>query len=556
MRRHRRLANLLFFGGWSLIGSVSARAEVGDILWTFDTGGAVFASPTLGRDGTIYLGSNAGTCVALSPTAGSPSVRWTYTADDWIDATAALAEDGTVYIGTYNSTLIALDPETGEANWEFSLGEEEGLFGIVQASPAVAADGLIIVPTSAGVLHAIEPNGVQRWSYEFDADCRSSPAISLDGRLFFGADDGQLRCLSVEDGSVLWSFPVDGAGEEANRIYGSPALDAEGNVYVGSGNGFLYSVDALGQLRWQFETPEAVDTTPAVDEANNVYFASRNGSIYSVDPAGELNWSAFLGDVFYSSPLLGANGYLYATYFGGEGQSHVVAFAPGGSEVWQATIESIIDSSLVLTPDGTLLVGAFDGLLYAIEAEETTLAYEAPWARFRRDTRGRGRVVAGTPPAIGSGASILALSEGALGTFAVETISESPLSFAWRKEDVLIGTSTQPRWSLSPMGTEVVGRYDVLVSNLVGEVISPGMLAVQLDGPSLTPDGVSSRLVTNYLAPQGEGTTVESSATLSGWEVADESAVSRQSLPDGMEQITVSLPGSVAPIHVRLNWEP
>ena len=113
---------------------VSVEAAIGDILWTFDTGAPVFASPTLGRDGSIFVGSNANTFSALTPTDSDPRLRWIYQADDWIDATAAIGDDGTVYVGTYNSTFVALEPDTGEVRWEIQVGASEGQFGVIQAS--------------------------------------------------------------------------------------------------------------------------------------------------------------------------------------------------------------------------------------------------------------------------------------------------------------------------------------------------------------------------------------------------------------------------------------
>ena len=84
--------------------SLELRAEIGDILWSVDMEEPIFASPTLGRDGTIYIGSNASTLTAYRANETEAVPLWTYTTNDWIDATAALGEDGTIYVGTYDST--------------------------------------------------------------------------------------------------------------------------------------------------------------------------------------------------------------------------------------------------------------------------------------------------------------------------------------------------------------------------------------------------------------------------------------------------------------------
>ncbi len=549
----RGLVQFVLFVGLIGAGKIGQGAT-GDILWTYDTGGPVFASPTLGRDGTIYIGSNASSCVALSPTSGDPVEKWTYMANDWIDATAAIGEDGTVYVGTYDSTLVALDPDTGEAKWEITLGEGEGLFGVVQGSPAITSEGLIIVITSAGLTHAILPSGEEAWFFEFGADSRSSPAIDLEDRIYFGADDGLLRCLNVS-GELEWSFAVDGAGEETSRIYGSPSIDGDGNVYVGAGNGFLYSVDAAGQLRWRFATPEAVDVNPAVDAENNIYFASRNGSLYCVSQEGELCWSNFLGDIFYSSPIIDANGFVYITYFGGQGSSYVVAFAPGGAEVWQTEITAIIDSSLVLTPDGTLLVGAFDGLVYAIESDAGQ-DYTVPWARFRRDTRGRGRVIEGALPEIAEGLRPLVLPQGGTGRLDFGD-TQGGETFAWRRDGETLGVTALPNWTVGPLSQGDIAFYDVVVSNEVGEVVSPMSCVAQLgDLRWSLVDGVPSlSMIISH--PVNDGIAFRDSSDLMNWGVDGVTVIRSENLSADIQETEIALPmRGDREGYVRMEWQP
>ena len=263
-----------------------ASAAPGDLLWSFETGGPVYASPTLQSDGTILIGSNDSKFYALTPGQTEATVKWSIDAGDWIDSTAAIGSDGTAYFGTYDSKLFAIDTASGNVKWEHSIGEAGGEFGVIQSSPAIMADGSIVITTSAGFVHRISDSGEELWSYEIGAESRSSIAVDAQGRLYFGADDGVVYCLNAS-GEEQWTFSVDGAGEEASRIYSSPAIDQEGNVYIGSGNGNLYSLTSEGTFRWAFATSEAVDASPAVDEDNQIYFASRNGLAYCVNPNGD-----------------------------------------------------------------------------------------------------------------------------------------------------------------------------------------------------------------------------------------------------------------------------
>ncbi|MGY8688015.1 MAG: outer membrane protein assembly factor BamB family protein, partial [Verrucomicrobiales bacterium] len=492
----------------------------------------------------IFIGSNANTFTALTPTAGEPKLKWTYTADDWIDATAMIGDDGTVYVGTYDSTLVALNPDTGEVRWKTQVGADEGQFGVIQASPALASDGQIIVSTSAGFIHGILPTGEEAWFFEIGADTRSSPAIGLDGRIYFGADDGKVYCLDAT-GQLVWSYAVDGAGEDDSRIYSSPSMDRVGNIYVGSGNGFLYSLDSAGQLRWKFETPEAVDVCPAIDSENNVYFATRNGSLHCVSQEGVEQWSKFLGDIFYSSPVIDANGFVYITYFAGQGRSFVVAFTPGGQEVWQTEIASVIDSSLVLTAEGTLLVGAFDGKVYALEGG-APLDYTLPWPRFRRDTRGRGRVIEGALPTIIEGLSPLALAQAGVGSFSL-TSGDAGDRYAWRRAGETIASTVLSSLSVGPITLADVGIYDVIISNDHSEVLAPSTFLTQV---SMDGAGV------DFTYPGDLGIGLFQSTNLIDW-TKDGLSLSVTDDPSaGLQTASVSLLGEAGYHYVRLSWEP
>ncbi len=54
--------------------------------------------------------------------------------------------------------------------------------------------------------------------------------------MYVGADDRHFYALDGKDGSKKWSFEADGLFDS------SPALAADGTVYVGCGNGCLYAI--------------------------------------------------------------------------------------------------------------------------------------------------------------------------------------------------------------------------------------------------------------------------------------------------------------------------
>lgn len=533
---------IFWFAASFLLASGASPAAPGDIIGSFTTGAPVYASPALGPDGTIYIGSNDARCYALEWNSEGLKQRWVYPADDWIDSSAAMGPDGTVYIATYNSTLAALDPVTGTEHWTVSVGETEGAFSVIQASPAIAADGAIVLTTIAGFAHAYDPDGNELWSFEIGEASQSSPVIDQQGNIYFGADDGKVYCLNAS-GEVQWTFAVDTAGAEESRIRSSPAIDSQGNLYVGAGDGFLYSLTANGALRWKFQTPEAVDSTPAIDRSNQIYFGSRNGSLYCVDQGGELVWSTYLGDIFYSSPVIDDNGFVYATYFGGQGKSLVIAFAPGGVEVWQTQIEAVIDSSLTISPDGILYVGGFDGTLYAIEGSGGALDYLSPWPRFRKDIRGRGRVIPGSLPDIATWPSAGVTREGGGAEFSVVTADAVENQYFWRKNGNVIRDTGSSTLTLGQVTKDAVGIYDVIVSNQFGEILSPPTFLALYAAPSYTVLSSLSRFSTQFTypdLPDGQDVVITRSTDLVHWTSEDLVVQPLASLTEGNQEVTAT----------------
>ena len=122
-----------------------------------------------------FRGNTSLTGVSDSALPAELSLKWTYEADEAIDSSAAIA-DGVVYVGTYAGTLIALDLESGDERWSYSTGE----VGIGESSPAVAGD-LVFIGDLGGIFHAVDTTtGTARWTYETLGEIKSSPVIVGD----------------------------------------------------------------------------------------------------------------------------------------------------------------------------------------------------------------------------------------------------------------------------------------------------------------------------------------------------------------------------------------
>lgn len=156
-------------------------------------------------------------------------------------------------------------------------------------------------------------------------------------------------------------------------------------IYVGSNDGYLYSFDWNGNLRWKWiadpNNPSPIVSSPAVDDQGNVYFGDSNGHFYCLrdnyTPMAPnlptLLWSYSLNaPLRISSPVI-ANGVVIVSSDNGD----VYAFYADGVLAWQYSTgagvpsDAEIPPSPTVAPDGTIFIGDGNGILHAINPDGT-----------------------------------------------------------------------------------------------------------------------------------------------------------------------------------------
>ncbi len=153
------------------------------------------------------------------------------------------------------------------------------------------------------------------------------------------------------------------------------ALDS---VFVGSDDGYVVALDSNGEMRWRFATDGFVRAAPVV-HGRTVLIHSDDGSLYRVDAeSGALVWRARLGADPVRRLAFGAPGFRYDHYgssptvyrervFVGHEREVVALELETGSIVWKTPLPDITTSTPTLT-QGNVLVGSFDGNVYALDA--------------------------------------------------------------------------------------------------------------------------------------------------------------------------------------------
>jgi outer membrane protein assembly factor BamB len=253
----------------------------------------------------------------------------------------------------------------------------------ITASPTVSADGLVLFASHSGKVFAANAEGKTAWTFTAADMVWSTPAIAANGTIYVGSDDDNLYSLEGKTGKVLWKYRVGtcqqtvGIGPEATRcdVDAGPTIGPDGALYTG-GDG-IYAINPNGTLRWRFSTGGHVSSSPALAADGSVYAGSQDNSVYAVGPDGRRLWEFRARDDVESSPAIEEDGTIYI----GSDDNRLYALSPQGQMLWAFTTGDDIRASPAIGRDGTIYIGSYDGLLYAIRRDGTLL-----WA-FRTGDR-------------------------------------------------------------------------------------------------------------------------------------------------------------------------
>lgn len=265
----------LFVGGKE--GKLYAIGSDGSVRWTYPTPEPIYSSPAVTSNGDVYVASTDGWLYALNTDGGK---RWAFKTkasanlQGAIFASPSIGPDGTVYVaGLYDPNLYALNPADGTVKWacDFELYPENAsdtdgpkTGGWPFASPVVGADGTVYQTLLYDShLYAIEPTaGTIRWALDLldipagegatvetdpYADGWSEPVIGPDGTIYMSLDDPYLRAVDP-NGTIKWATKLGDIGAFTLTV------DANGFVYAACDDGYVYLVDSDGQQTGRWKT--------------------------------------------------------------------------------------------------------------------------------------------------------------------------------------------------------------------------------------------------------------------------------------------------------------
>jgi len=204
-----------------------------------------------------------------------------------------------------------------------------------------------------------------KWQFDTGGYVGTSPAIAADGTIYFGSFDDYIYAVNP-DGTQKWRYQT-GWG-----INSSPAIGEDGTVYIGGRDGYVYAMNPNGTLKWRYQTGNDIQkSSPAIGTDGTIYLGSLDGYLYSLNPGGTLKWRVEVGWAD-SSPAIGADGTIYIC-----ADNFLYAVNPDSSVKWLYEAADSVESSPAIGDDGTIYFGCDDGNLYAIDSSgDYVWAYE------------------------------------------------------------------------------------------------------------------------------------------------------------------------------------
>jgi len=357
------------------------------VVWRWQGAQAFLSTPSIGEDGTVYVGNARFPVCAIEPATGT--ALWCSTNEEGrlADRSApAIASDGTVYIGTRDNDLWAIEPGSPTATvlWRQKVCTD----GDITTSPSIAPNGVVYMGSNslgAGWLFAMCPGSTRqvKWCTQLGGGIRNvSPALSPDAATLYVTSRGTtLHALDAATGAERWRRVLELRPNAAPWPNYTPVVDpATGRIFVGFDAG-VFAVEPDGTVALLFSTGrERIESPPALGLDGTLYVGASRGAasstFYAIHQDGSLAWSfpipAGKGRFRNNQAVVGSDGTIYVAV-----KTTLYALDPngngagGGRVLWQLGDDAgtVFQSSPVIGGPGRLYIGNGDKVapvLYAI----------------------------------------------------------------------------------------------------------------------------------------------------------------------------------------------
>lgn len=299
--------------------------------------------------------------------------------------TPVITGNGTIYIAaktttTPNYLFAVIDKGPGNnggigIKWKYPLDSNS------LVSPVRDLSGVVYIGTTSGSLYAISDSGnlgAEAWKYNSPDgySITGTPVLDVSyNRICYTSSNGvnsNLYALDLAPGNI--STPaLRYSATFSNDIVGTPSIDPNDIVYVGSKNGYIYAYDIRNNNQeWNLQTPFSILSPIAIGNDNRIYYSAATTGFNVVNTStgsgvpewyyknDTINYNAIITN---SIPLIDTSNNVY---FGGS-DSYLYSVNPSTHTFnWRYPVGGAITGMPIISNDNNIYFGASDGKVYDI----------------------------------------------------------------------------------------------------------------------------------------------------------------------------------------------
>ncbi len=257
--------------------------------------------PTLGSDGTIYVGSHEGGFFAINP---DGSLKWRATVGGYVGTAANIDKDGNLYVACDDAQLYVFNP----AGSLLCIGSLDGIKP--SNTPAIVSTAKIYVPAGNSIfVFTSSCTRIARWIIPSLGEVAWVVSNANGSVLYAGSVTNTLvLALDAKTGKQIWSYSYDSRYGPPSQ----PALGPESTIYfAGFDAGLLVALNANGKEKWTHDQGNArYKTMPVVDASGNIYIVNEALGLAAFAPNKTLLWNLPNVQCKYA-PAFGPEGTIY-----------------------------------------------------------------------------------------------------------------------------------------------------------------------------------------------------------------------------------------------------
>ncbi len=216
--------------------SIYALSDSGQLLWSFETGEAIWSTP-VSKDDNVFVASMDKNLYSLRASNGNKN--WERDLGGTVVADLEIDENGIIYVGTFSQEILAIDSDNGRIVWSSPTQ------GWIWGGPTVF-NQVLYVGDEEGNLYAFDTsNGRELWRIAAEGAITGSPLVTNE-HVYIGTENGQILSVGL-DGRIQWTKTFEA------QAYGSPILAGD-LVVVGfvDGDNIAIAFDFNGNQVWSF----------------------------------------------------------------------------------------------------------------------------------------------------------------------------------------------------------------------------------------------------------------------------------------------------------------